>query len=326
MMRRRRHAKYSPAAGAAGSDTDALQTDVMRFMSIIGLCLMAVFALVQGLPLQEPAKPAQPSQAARIRQEARAQQQQVQELKSEIQALKSQMLRAGQALTDAQQILQQTAGQAQQAREERDRLQDRLQETGRQLDRQRQELAAIEQDSREKDQDLGELRQRLLYTQRQLDQSRKEVELLQRPLQRQAASPAKEQPPAPEPAPRAVAEKTGFSLRFESDGALDRLVAAGSVTLYAMVDHQAWRLSQQAGRPAVAPVTFPGWFHEMSAVTVPTHYIHSLEQAAQGPGQKTVVWGVQLPADTRKAIASLMHDRQGGALLIRADGRVILEE
>jgi len=31
-------------------DTDALQTDVMRFMAIIGLCLAALFALVQGLP------------------------------------------------------------------------------------------------------------------------------------------------------------------------------------------------------------------------------------------------------------------------------------
>lgn len=125
-MMRRRHAKYSPAAGAAGSDTDALQTDVMRFMSIIGLCLMAVFALVQGLPQQEPAKPAQPSQAARIRQEARAQQQQVQELQGELQLLKSEMLRVQQALLETKQNLQQAAGHALQVRKERDRLQDRL--------------------------------------------------------------------------------------------------------------------------------------------------------------------------------------------------------
>ena len=45
-MRRRRYPKYPPGSGAAGGDTEALQTDVMRFMSIIGLCLMAVFALV----------------------------------------------------------------------------------------------------------------------------------------------------------------------------------------------------------------------------------------------------------------------------------------
>ena len=93
-----------------------------------------------------------------------------------------------------------------------------------------------------------------------------------------------------------------------------------------MADHQAWRLSQQTGRPAVAPAAFPGWFHEMSAATVPRHYLHSLQQVVPVPAQETVVWGVQLPSATRKAIASLMHARQGGALLILADGRGTLEE
>ena len=57
MIRRRRQARFPAASGAAGNDTDALQTDVMRFMSIIGLCLMAVFALVQSIPSQQPVKP-----------------------------------------------------------------------------------------------------------------------------------------------------------------------------------------------------------------------------------------------------------------------------
>ena len=39
-----------------GADSDAggaadLQTDVMRFMAIISLCLVAIFALVQSIPL-----------------------------------------------------------------------------------------------------------------------------------------------------------------------------------------------------------------------------------------------------------------------------------
>ena len=55
MIRRSRNMRYTATAGSTGSDTDALQTDVMRFMSILGLCLMAVFALVQSLPLQETA-------------------------------------------------------------------------------------------------------------------------------------------------------------------------------------------------------------------------------------------------------------------------------
>ena len=53
------------ADGDAGGVAD-LQTDVMRFMAIISLCLMAIFALVQSIPLapvvqetgQAKAKPA----------------------------------------------------------------------------------------------------------------------------------------------------------------------------------------------------------------------------------------------------------------------------
>lgn len=340
MIRRRRYARFQPAAGAAGGDTDALQTDVMRFMSIIGLCLMAVFALVQVIPVQEPGKPVQPSQAARLREEIRAQQQQLQELQAELHALKSASARTQQVLTVAQQHLEQVAGQTQQARAQRDRVAAQLETLERQLQQGRQALADQEQAAAQKSQDLDALRGRLLDTQVQLDRSRREIEALQRRSLQQAAKPAtvkrtpvapaakpvimKRTPPAPaaKPAPA----KQGFTLRFASADALDRLVTAGSVTLYGMADQQAWRLSLDTGRPTVARASFPRWFHEMSAVTVPAHYLHSLEGAADGPGQSGIVWGVQLPADTKAAIAALTRGQQGGELVIRSDGQVILEE
>ena len=48
-----------------GLDADAggtadLQTDVMRFMAIISMCLVAIFALVQSIPVESP-MPAEPS-------------------------------------------------------------------------------------------------------------------------------------------------------------------------------------------------------------------------------------------------------------------------
>ena len=71
-------------------------------------------------------------------------------------------------------------------------------------------------------------------------------------------------------------------------------------------------------------MSFPRWFHEMSAATVPAHYSRSLVDVA--PRRSTVVWGVQLPATAKQAIASLTRQRQGGALLIRGDGQVIVED
>ena len=321
MIRRRRHARFL-SASAAGSDTDALQTDVMRFMSIIGLCLMAVFALVQGIPVQEQGKPAQPVQAARVRQEIHAQQQQLRGLRAELRALKSEKDRMQRVLTNAQQHLEKLAGQTQQARELRDRLDTQLENLDHQLEQARQALVDIEQDSEQQEHNLAELRGRLLNTRQQLDQNHDEIAAVKRQLRQKTDQPViKKQAPAapPEPRARAIPEKQGFTLRFASDAALDRLVTAGGVSLYGMVDQQAWRLSMDAGQTVVTQVPFPGWFHEMSAVTVPAHYIHSL-------GQSGAVWGVQLPAATKTAIASLTRGQQGGVLVIRSDGQVVLED
>jgi hypothetical protein len=321
MIRRRRHARFL-SASAAGSDTDALQTDVMRFMAIIGLCLMAVFALVQGIPVQEPGKPAQAVQAARVRQEIQAQQQQLRELQAQLRVLQAEKDHAQQALTDSKEQLVQLTGQTQQSHVLLDRLETRLENLDQRLEQARQLLAGVEQDAEQKEHNLAELRGRLLKTQQQLDQNHDEIAAVKRQLRQKTDPPVikKQAPAAPsEPIARSVPEKQGFTLRFASDAALDRLVTAGDVSLYGMVDQQAWRLSMDAGQTVVTQVPFPGWFHEMSAVTVPAHYIHSL-------GQSGAVWGVQLPAVTKTAIASLTRGQQGGVLVIRSSGQVILEE
>jgi hypothetical protein len=330
MMRRRRQAKYPPGSGAGGGDTDALQTDVMRFMSIIGLCLMAVFALVQGIPVQETGKSVQSSQAARLRQDVRVQQARLQELQAGLHTLKSAMLRTQRVLVSAEQRLERLAGQTQQAR---DRLEAQVEGLGRRLEQGRRELAAIERDSRQQQQNLAGLHGRLSGVQEQLDRSRKEIATLKRQsrqARQQTAGPVTRTRPPPAPAPvsvtRPAPDRQGFTLRFVSDEALDRLVAAGSVTLYAMAEKQAWRLSLHAGRPAAARGPYPGWFHEMSAVTVPAHYLHGLDNAPDGPGGSAVVWGVQLPSATRQAIASLTRGQPGGELVIRGDGQVVLGE
>lgn len=339
MIRRRRHARLPPASGAAGGDTETLQTDVMRFMSIIGLCLMAIFALVQGIPVQQQGKPAPSTQAARlapIQREIRSQQQQLQELQVDLQALQAEKERTRQVVTVAQQHLEQLAGQTQQANEARARLATQLENLDRQLEQGRKVLADIEQASLQQEQDLDKLRTQLLATQQQLDDSREEIETLRqqsrqqtaKPVPRQQTTPAAKPAPAAKPIPAAkpAPVKQGFVLRFASAAALDRLVAAGSVKLYGMADQQAWQLSMNAGRPAIAAATFPGWFHEMSAATVPAHYLRSLETATDSPGQSTIVWGVQLPAATKAAITALTRGQQGGALVIRDDGQVLLEE
>jgi hypothetical protein len=323
---RRRYAKYPP--GAAGHDTEALQTDVMRFMAIIGLCLMAVFALVQGIPVQEKGKTAQSAQAARLREEIRVQQLKVQELQLELQGLEVEIQRAQQQLAATEQTLDQVTSRAQQARSVRERLLSEVDGLEHELDRKQQELADIGQVAMQKQQDLAALEERLSGVQASLEHNRRKLAALKRQAQPAApASPVADKPdPEPVRPPVTVSERQGFTLRFVSDGALDALVSAGSVTLYAMADRQAWRLSLDAGRTVAAREPSPGWFHEMSSITVPEHYIQGLANSTDAPGVSGIVWGVQLPPTTREAIAALTRGRQEGELVIRADGRVELAE
>jgi hypothetical protein len=289
----------------------------MRFMSILGLCLMAVFALVQSIPPQEKGRIRPEPELEKLHEAIAFQQERARVLQADLKRLTAQTrtaqersTSARQALSSAQQQLTLVVEQTQQARSDRDRLTAELKVLRRQLVQGRGELAGIQQAARTKTHSLRELQRQLGAQQKKLDDI----------SQRTSALKRKKQPPL-EPGPG----KQGFTLRFASNEALHRLVAAGTVSLYGMAGKQAWRLSLSAGSPVFAPDSFPGWFHEMAPSTVPADYVRTLEKSVNRLAQSSVVWGVQLPPATKQGIASLTRGLQGGNLLIGADGQVTLE-
>ena len=100
MIRRDRSGKY---LAAAGSDTDALQTDVMRFMSILGLCLMAVFALVQSIPRQDTEGIRREPELEKLQHDIQLQQQRAQLLEAQLEHLTAQTLSAQERTAGARQ-------------------------------------------------------------------------------------------------------------------------------------------------------------------------------------------------------------------------------
>ena len=325
MMRRRRPARFPPVTGSTGGDIEALQTDVMRFLSIIGLCLMAVFALVQVIPVAEPGKPAQPAQAVRLREEIRAQQQQLRELQTALQELQVTWQSTQDDLAAARQDAERVSGQARAARSARDRVQVELEALQRQLETTRGMLAELDAAAREKTRDLDALRVSLTETHDRLERGRRSIDSLERPSASPREATVAERPhPAQEQAP--PPPRQGFTLRFASATALDWLVSTGTVSLYGLAGQEAWQLTLAMGKPVATRTSYPRWYHEMSAATVPQHYAHSLAGADDGPGQSRVVWGVQLPADMRATITARTRGRAGGVLVIRANGQVTLEE
>ena len=368
MIRRGRSTRYTATAGSTGSDIDALQTDVMRFMSILGLCLMAVFALVQSIPLQETSAIRPEPEVEKLHEDIAVQQERARLLQAELNHLSAQIQSAQtrkntaqqalsltqqqltqlvdqteqarsnrdrltaqarsaqernnnalQALSSTQQQLTKLVDETEQARSDRERLTAELQVLNRQLAQGQDALAEIQQAAQKnKAHSMRELQMRLNKEQKKLDDISQRASVLKK--KPAPAKPVIKKPPPPAPKP----VKQGFTLRFASAAALERLVVAGTVSLYAMAGKQAWRLSLSNGRPDFAPDAFPGWFHEMAPPTVPFEYVQTLDNSMDRRAQSSVVWGVQLPSATKQGIASLTRGLQGGDLVIAADGQVTL--
>jgi hypothetical protein len=120
-----------------------------------------------------------------------------------------------------------------------------------------------------------------------------------------------------------VAEKEGFTLRFESDSALTRLVAASLVGVYAINNDRAQRMTVSESRISFWDASTPNSFHEMETSTVPASVIDAL--ARSGAESSGANWGVTLPGKLKNQLDGLMQEHRGGSLVIGANGTIYWE-
>jgi len=225
---------YSPLAypltrgidGDAGGAAD-LQTDIMRFMAILGLCLVAIFSIVQSLPTEV----------------------QVQEVQT-----KTEPLPVTQAVVTTEST----------------------------------------------------------------------IEVTRAPETKPKPTPnvTLTRPQASAPTADAV-EEDGFTLSFESDHALTRLVAMGQIGFYAINNSRAQRMTVSDSRISFWDASTPNRFHEMDASTVPRAVLDALARTGANAGAAN--WGVTLPGKLSAQLESMMQQHAGGALVIQADGQLQLE-
>ena len=116
----------------------------------------------------------------------------------------------------------------------------------------------------------------------------------------------------------------GISLRFASDAALMRLVAAGQIGLYAMEANRAQRMTVRDSRISFWDASTPKAFHEMEATTVPDGVVDAFTRTATDA--EIVRWGVTLPGKLRTQLQTLMQQHDSGALVIDANGDIRWEE
>ena len=127
------------------------------------------------------------------------------------------------------------------------------------------------------------------------------------------------------PPPVAEPQEEGFTLRFESDIALTRLVARNVIGLYAIGDTGSQRMNYSQGRISFWEASTPNQFHEMERTTVPGNVLQALLRTAE-LDPTTVKWGVTLPAAMQQDLNDYLETETGGSLVIAADGRLRLEQ
>ena len=159
-------------------------------------------------------------------------------------------------------------------------------------------------------QGLTKIREKIERVQEKLDQNHQ-------PDQKPVKKPSGAAPP-PEPAQK------GFTLRFASDEALEKLISDGKVNFYAIAGKKAWRLRLSGGRPGYIAAEFPRQIYEMETPTVPLDYAEVFQRQIAVFGRHTLTWGVTLPGRTTDTINLMVKGRKGGDLIITADGEVKL--
>lgn len=288
---------YYPLARNADMDAGGaadLQTDIMRFMAILALCLVAIFALVQSITL-EPSEPTTHPAPLSIPKPINA----------EPTPMEVPTPPASAPAT---------------------------------------EPAAIPTPPQPKPEDVHEVTWRDLIPKSKpveaptLNQSTqapvlppapppepKANELAATPLQTHSAPAPAPTPPQPAETAAEAPSNEGFTLRFESDTALTRLVARNEIGLYAITDDKSLRMSVNRGTYSFWPASAPNQFHEMDPATVPADVITALRRAGSLGLDPAVKWGVTLPPTMRGQLNDYLTEHTGGALVIEGDGNLRLE-
>lgn len=119
--------------------------------------------------------------------------------------------------------------------------------------------------------------------------------------------------------------QNGFTLRFESDEVLTKLVAQQVVGLYAISPGKSSRLSVEGDVLSFWTASTPDRIHEMDVATVPAAVIAAYRRTS--PSEPAGMrWGVSIPGAMSRQLNAYLAEKDGGSLIIGGDGKLRLEE
>lgn len=302
---------------AGDAETEALQTDVLRFLAILGFCLMAVFALVQAIPVTSDTRgPLIESLKKRIE----SQNAEIAQLKKENERLKAAFASAKAAVREEEkeQDLRKAFGQAL-AR----------------LEEMRERLSGLERENLSRETNEENLRRRLEERSRAIKRVQEEKAELEELLREKAADAAKVSAPKPKPEPqpdtsedRAEPKKEGgLYVAFASDGVFLDLLRAGRIKMFIRIVNadQVFQVSHKGGEFDFSTGSPAGGLDlwELGEDTVPDSLLKAFSDWTTLASKKKMLI-VGLPSDISRQIRSRVSE--GGRLIIMSGGKVRREE
>ena len=320
-----------PSTPSLFDDAEMLQTDVMRFFAVLCLCLMAIFALVKTLPMAPPeagpalVRPAdRKAEAVMLQKKIAALKEKLDEMQIRLIASAAAAERASARAVKATQTEEDTRDRVDIAKKELEKVSRTLVDTRRTIEMRELSLVQILKNIEDKRQVRAELKtqienetQSLTKIRERMQRAEEKLDQNQPPNQEPVKKPPRDVPP-PEPVQR------GFTLRFASDAVLNKLISKGKVKFYAIAGKNAWRLKLSGERPVYIAAEFPRQIYEMETPTVPADYAAVFQRQVAAFGRRTLTWGVTLPGRTADSIHQMVTGRDGGELVIMADGEVKL--
>lgn len=321
----------SPLFGRVQPDNeiDALQTDVMRFLAIIALCLLAVFAAVSSEMPQSAREmmDVQSNVIAALKQDLREARDQHAQASAQLQQREETL-----AVQDAQLETQRHNTEDQlnvvmameQLKVEADALAAALNESDARLQAVLAERGATQQDQQASSEQLGDLQQQLrrAHDKHQADAAKmlameeRLEEITERSSQLRAENQqlaVQQAEPQPESIDTTTTESRPLSLHFESQRVLMTLVRAGRVDLLAMAGGQIWRYEPRVrGFESVNAADQVNFIDQVPAD------VAALAQVVTG--SNAIQWGVVMDSTMLARLTELIAEVDGGEIVVDVNG------
>lgn len=317
--------------GAAEDESESLQADVMRFMAILGLCLMVIFALVQSLPSvgetreqvreQEAMRAAQTVEIAELREQLSLLSSNNRQIQAQLQQNNQTIEQLSSANADALELqvqlrqyeetielqnaqLRQSATAEERIRElseQRDKLQMDIRDVIQQLE-ERQSTVQVQMS------EIASLESRLTEAQSN--------PVVQEPQTLTTTEPESDAEPNSEPA-----ESEGFRLTFASNEAFFALVKNGEIDVFVITPKNEGYQLARTGRELL-PSPLPSQIQDINRASLPSVLVDVLSRQRLSQSSR---WGVVLSAQVMQGIDQARAGARGGTLSIDSAAGVKLK-